>query len=330
MTENHFPPEIKAEISRICSGLPSGASCIATGSIVEGFGNKNSDIDLYAVLDEEVRGQSTAIGIRKSRYVDCEFMTLGALARLRSHVVEFSWGAVGDRKLADYDRYYRLSIGLPVLVSEPAAEVLALFRVETAREQFARWARFRAFEHLARAATALACRQDEQAGFLLRAGSAWISTSTLADEGEGYPSLKWLGEKAARRHGRGSKAFHELVDDWIRPSGSSADRLARLRDRVDLPPEALRAVTEKSGVLGDGVAYRGGSDVNFLIGPRRRIIRTDHLTSLLCERLGAGISWSEATDDIAAALSVPGSEVAAALWSQTSNLRSNAFIQQTC
>ncbi|WP_062205629.1 hypothetical protein [Streptomyces sp. NBRC 109706] len=321
---------MRREIDAIVSRLPADVSCVATGSIIEGFGNSSSDIDLYVIHDEGTPKQSISIGIRKSRYVDCEYMTRASVTDLLSRVENLSWGAMLDQPIFDINRYYRISIGIPVVLSDGLEKTLQSFDRGRACTVFERWSLLRAYEHLARASTALAFGAEDQADVLLREGVLWHANSRLAAGGEGYPAIKWTGEKAARLHGRGTAEFDDLLDDSLRPEGDLDSRLERLRSRLRLPDEPAALITARSCGLSDGVAFlppAGPSAPGHLALRGRAVAIVKGVVAAVCARLAEGADWAEATRGTAEAAGVPHHELMTAAWFHTAGLRSSGLLR---
>jgi hypothetical protein len=317
--------EIRASVTRIAENLPPDTSCVATGSLVEGLGNANSDIDLYVIHHGEDSRLSVSFGLRGSRYVDCEHLAEDAVAELAERVPGLTWGSLHTARLRDIDRFYRLSISIPVRVDPRAESLLPRFGKAAADAAFARWARMRAHEHLARAACLLASGAEAPADVLLREAALWHASYILAETGEGYPSLKWMAEKAGRQFGRDSTVFHELVDGWLRPSGSLAERLAR-QMAVDAPPDLLQVLELRSCALAAGVRFVPGKNGGHLVRGTRSVARCDGLVASVCSHMAAGLSWHEATDQVAARISVAPPLVRTAAWYHLVGLRDAGFI----
>ncbi len=321
-----LPPDVASEIEQITATLSADTSCIATGSIVEGFGNANSDIDLYLIDPKRVARQSTSIGLRQSRYVDCEYLTVSYLETLADRMNGHTWTSLPDLTSRDFSRYYRLSIGKPVVVYESVAKLSESFQRSMACLAYSRWALLMAFKHLARASCCLATGLSRQADLLEREAQLWYATSVLAAEGEGYPSLKWVGEKAARRFGRDSPQYRELVDGWLRPAAGITARLAQLRSQVQLPTELMTMLQPRSCHLADRVRHVAGSDTDYLIRAGQSVAQTRGVVSVVSRRLAAGDSWAQATATVAEELSVPVGEVRVGAWMYMVPLRSAGFL----
>jgi hypothetical protein len=321
------PREVVDEIEYVVTRIGPAVSCVATGSIIEGFGNANSDIDLYLVDDAARHGQPTTVGMRRGRYVDCEHIPLAGLGDLAERVAGSTWATLDELSQRALDRYYRLAVGIPVVLTAGLHRILPLFQKTVMAEVFARWSTVRAYESLARAACVRAPADPREAELLLRETALWHATAVLAARGEAYPVTKWVGEKAARCFGRDSLRYQEILADYVRPQGDLADRLDRLRSRVD-PPEALLAVVNgRSCRLADGVRLVSGTDEVILLRPDRVITRLRGVVADVCSHLAGGADWADATDRAARDTGVRPAEVRAACWRLLAPLRTAGYVE---
>ncbi|GIJ62226.1 hypothetical protein [Virgisporangium aurantiacum] len=321
-----LPQHLQTEIGRVVGWLAPTASCVVSGSLIEGIGNASSDLDLYVISEDGSPGRSTTIGLRGSHYVDCEYLKLVELEQLGERVERQDWHDVVDHSLKDIDRYYRLAIGVPVRVTPAVARALAGLSPACAATALARHATYRAFEQLARSALAAATGAGQEAELLLREAIQWRSTATLAEDGEAYPSLKWAGEKAARRHGRDSARFRELVDGFLRPTGALDGRIHQLRAALAVHPDLAEALDSRSCRLAAGVRLVETGDTAHLIKGRDSIVPVAGPTTALCRQLAEGRSWREATDPVGRSLRLPPVEVRTAMWAETRQLRAQGFL----
>jgi hypothetical protein len=326
MATVHLPQKYQYEAQAILSSLPGETSCVATGSIVEGLGNPHSDVDLYVITNESLPGQITAMGIRESHYVDCEYMKLDVLGKLCDRITGSGWSDICDLRLREIDRFYRIAISVPIRVWEKAADTLARFTKTVGCEVFARYASLRAYEHLAEAACTLGDSPAGSAELMLRECALWDAARRLAIEGEGYPSLKWTGEKAARRYGRGSAAFHSLVDGYMRPDGTPEEQLALLRSRTTVPPGLREMLDLRSFRLADSVRLLDAPGESYLIDRRSSVSRVTGLVARTCRHLAAGDSWGDATAAVAEDTGLQPRELRAAVWRMAKDQRAHEFL----
>lgn len=327
MSSPELSPEMWDEVRQTMATFPDDFSFVVTGSLVEGLGNANSDLDLYAIAEGNSYGHSPSIGLRQSHYVDCEHMNRAALDQLCDRVHACTWDTLDQLSLREIDRFYRVAIGIHARVTAAAVEeTLVRFTKSQACSVFAMFANLRAYEHLTAASCALATGSHVEADMLTREAWLWSSAQRLAELGEGYPSLKWTGEKAARVFGRGSAEFNDLLDGYARPTGSITDRLDQLRSRVQVPAELGKALEGRSGRLADGVRLVGTDADTYLLRKDGFVIPVDGLVASVCRSLASEAGWSAATAAVADELLVPAVEVTTALWRDTEYLRVQAFV----
>lgn len=316
--------EIRAEIAQVIAGLPEGASCVATGSLVEGIGNANSDVDLYVIGEPGAPSRPTSIGIRGARYVDCEYFDLDSITRLCNAFDEATPETAHEFALHDFDRYYRLSIAARVLVSDGVAEVLDRCSASRSREVYAGWAAARSRDYVSKAVVEHALGRAGHAAVIIREAALWRATSVLAAEGEGYPSLKWATVKAARRFGTGTAAYLDClhgsdampedvpaVCDWLR------ERLPSPAD-TDSCNWALRPNTT---VFDEGATVR-------LMAGRRTVVEVDGALRPVLLRLGGG-TWTEAIHRTAVDLRVPAQDLNEAVAKDADELVNAEILEKT-
>lgn len=314
--------EVVHEVERFAAGLDEGDSCLVTGSLVEGLGNTNSDIDLYVVLGQG-RGRGTAIGLRATRYVDCEYMDQASLTALAERFRTAGWDDVPDLTESQLDRHYRLAIARPVVVTPETAAVQAQFDTATSGRVFSLWAARRALEHVAAARVSWQEGSRRAALAYLREAALWRAATALAQDGEGYPSLKWTVEKAARRHGRDTPAFRRVLGAAVQRDLHAPSAVETLRRELDEAAQELaRSWNDYAAETGTGYISQG-SDAGLLALTSRRIAPVRGVVATVCRLLTEGVPWPDATQEAASGLDVPHDELRiylqrpfAALWEQ--------------
>lgn len=327
-----LPDGVTAEIKRFVEQVPADASCVVTGSIIEGLGNKNSDIDLYVIHDTgNATTRPVSIGIRDSRFVDCEFLGVQGLARLAERFARAreTRADLAGFALRDFDRYYRLAVAVRIRVTEQAGPVLDNCRVDHSCRLFAAWSLLRAAEHLARARTALALGERWRAVMLLRETAYWRATSVLARAGEGYPKLKWTVVKADRRFGRDSAEYRSCLRGlWTVPEEAEAE-LEWLAERVVLP-EALRSAPDGPGwTLAEEVTVVPDGDVRHLVRGRKSLAAVTGLTARVVTALDGGHAWPEAVAEAAAELKVGTEDVIESARAELRRLADGGYLVST-
>ncbi|MEV0134021.1 hypothetical protein AB0H83_36850 [Dactylosporangium sp. NPDC050688] len=320
-----LPANVREELAAITGDLADGASAFITGSLVEGFGNEHSDIDLYVVRDERP-AQAVAIGIRPTRYVDCEYFDLRGLEALATRLMNAGWPQVDSLRQRDIDRHYRLSVGVPLRVTDGCRPVLARFDADVARTAYARFTLARAHASLGSAAFRLSKGHDRPARMMLRDAAAWLGNSELALEGEGYPSWKWLGEKAARRYGRGSDRFRAVVDPYLAPGPDPVRQAEALRLRMRLPDGFRALLHDRVARLPDTVRCVEADRSILLVKGADAVARADGLAEVVIRELARGAAWPEAVAAAARRTGMDELELRSGVWRETAGLRLSGFL----
>ncbi|MFB8140888.1 hypothetical protein [Streptomyces parvus] len=302
--------DVVDEIGAYLERVPEGASCVATGSLIEGIGNANSDIDLYVI---QPSGSTTtnpiAIGIRDSRYVDVEYLNVAALHKLADAFRDTPPDEAPQAlALRDFDRYYRLSIAARLQVTEEAEAFLERCSPQRSAALLAPWSLARAATYLARATVAQALRDIPRAVVLTRRAAVWRATAQLAEEGEGYPSLKWATVKAARRFGVDTDAYRNCLEGHDVTPADLGTRLAALRERI-APGVTTGTGDATSWTLAADVAtVPAGTALHLILG-RRSITRVDGLLRMLVGHLADDRPWPAAVERTAEQLAVAPDDV---------------------
>ncbi|WP_144122627.1 hypothetical protein [Catellatospora sichuanensis] len=310
---DEIPPDVRNEIHRYVKTLPDDASCIVTGSIVEGIGNINSDIDLYIIQQAgSFTPKPIAIGIRESRYMDLEFLSDQTVRRLAEKFADPAADVLQDLNDRDFDRYYRIAIGIPLVAEDWVHDILPEFTVDRSRALFSRKAMVRAYHHLARGAVAHAMGQTRGAQVLLREAALWRATSVLADAGEGYPSIKWAEVKAARHFGAGTAQYTACLSGYLDSSPDTTTHLSQARERIPLTDDVRQAFPDQPWELAENVQVITDGDAQYLVRGAQSVARVSGVVALVISELAAGAPWTDATANIATKLQVSRGELGAA------------------
>ncbi|OKI10232.1 hypothetical protein A6A06_01760 [Streptomyces sp. CB02923] len=219
---------------------------VAAGSVLAGFGNSTSDLDIYAVVPGEVASTLPLMSYAEDARIDVVLHGADRLGERHRTVVTGQWpppdigpGDLGSRRQL-LDSLSRFGMGLPLSGVPKWCDWQALLD-----GQLTGWLRtWYAVEAVRKrtAARALAGRKPVLAA--LRAGEALTAALErhAVDQGERYFKGKWLGEKL-RRLGddRGLAAFRlamcppptaeavpsylarvgDLLDDYLRDIGTA-------------------------------------------------------------------------------------------------------------
>jgi hypothetical protein len=205
-----------------------------SGSLVEGFGNENSDLDLFLVRQD---GEATpdprlvlaTVGV-EGAYVDYEVYNLANMSVVSDHInkVDLSnFRAVWETPLDRIDLYYRTAVAQPVYNAEGLARLQRNFDRDTSARLLQAWAGLRSVIRLQEARESVDAGQEAQALVSAQAAAAYAADSYLPSEGEAYANLKWRYEKIERRFGRDSTLYQRL---WALKSPGERDAGAYLED----------------------------------------------------------------------------------------------------
>jgi Coenzyme PQQ synthesis protein D (PqqD) len=188
-----------------------------SGSLVEGFGNENSDLDLFLVRHE---GEATpdprlvlaTVGV-EGAYVDYEVYNQANMAAISAAINGTdiaNFRAVWETSLDRIDLYYRTAVANPVYNAEGLLLLQRGFDRDTVARLLQVWTGLRSVVRLQEARESLDAGYAQQALIAAQAAAAYAVDSYLASEGEAYPNLKWRYEKIERRFGRDSELFSKL------------------------------------------------------------------------------------------------------------------------
>jgi hypothetical protein len=215
-----------------------------SGSLVEGFGNENSDLDLFLVRAEGERTDDprlvlSTVGFEGS-YVDYEVYNKANMAAISARIngtdvadLRSVWQIPLDR----IDLYYRTAIAEAGYNAEGLRALQGDFDREVAARVLAAWTALRSVGKLRESRESLEAGSAPQALVSAQAAAAYAADSYLATQGEAYPNLKWRYEKIVRRFGKDSALFCRL---WGLKSPGSRGVTAYLED--------VRAFCEEMGV----------------------------------------------------------------------------------
>ena len=178
-----------------------------SGSIIEGFGNPRSDIDVFVVLAEGEGIPVPVAEIHDDYYVDFEIYdsksfgtTLESVSAARGADHHTVW----TLPKKDLDLCYRTAIGEPIWNSAAFHEARQVISREIVAEVYENWARLRSAvsEQLAR--LYLEAGLPEMSLLHARQSAIHAIEAFLAAQGEAYVSPKWRFQKLARQFGEDS------------------------------------------------------------------------------------------------------------------------------
>jgi len=252
-----------------------------SGSLVEGFGNENSDLDLFLVRYEgevtpDPRQVLATVGF-EGAYVDYEVYNqanMAAVARRINETDETDFRAVWETSLDRLDLYYRTAVAEPAHNPDGLQELRRQFDRDVAARLLQAWAGLRSVVRLQEARESLDAGYAPQALVSAQAAAAHAADSYLASQGEAYPNLKWRYEKIARRFGRDSDLYQRL---WALKSPGNRGVTAYLDDVAAFCDEMGMPAYAGWGV--DQLRLTQARDVKrFPIGNRTLLVQNKTLT----------------------------------------------------
>ncbi len=245
-------------VERIAREIITGPEDVAfvSGSLVEGFGNENSDLDLFLVRAEGERTEDprlvlATVGI-EGTYVDYEVYNQANMAAISARINGTDLAdlrSVWELPLDRIDLYYRTAVA-EAAYNAPGLELLQRdFDREVSARLLSVWTALRSVWKLQEAGESLEAGFAREALVSAQAAVGYAADSYLARQGEAYPNLKWRYEKVVRRFGRESALFRRL---WGLKSPGGRGVTAYLAD--------VGAFCGEMGVSG----YKWGTDVLLL------------------------------------------------------------------
>jgi uncharacterized protein involved in tellurium resistance len=185
-----------------------------SGSIVEGFGNENSDLDLFLVrswgeVTADPRLVLATVGLGET-YIDYEVYNeanMAALAALINGTDVNDFRAVWSLPISRLDLYYRVAIAEPAYNPEGLERLKQAFSKDGAAARLAAWAGLRSAHAMRQARVLLGLGDGRHAYVAAQNACGYAVDSVMAREGEAYPNLKWRFEKVRRRFGVDSDLY---------------------------------------------------------------------------------------------------------------------------
>ncbi|MDT0443779.1 hypothetical protein [Streptomyces johnsoniae] len=175
---------------------------VAAGSVIAGFGNNTSDLDLYTVVEDDVASTLPLMSYPNGARIDAITCGSQQLLDRRSELSSVKWppedmkpGDIGARRKA-IDVITRYGLGVPLSGTDQWIAWQQRLEAEVG-EWMSDWHAVEAYRMQA-AARALLAHKPLVAG--IRAGDALMAALErhAAAHGESYFKWKWLGEKLER------------------------------------------------------------------------------------------------------------------------------------
>ena len=194
-----------------------------SGSLIEGFGNPSSDIDVFLVTAAEPEYRGPFGSVLGDFYLDLEIYSRDQLLELSVRLNALNTAEfrhVWLTPLAELDLYYRTLIGEACHNRDRFEALRGTFRRDVIERLLGAWCGLRYVASLQHAREELDAGRSVNAALAGQAAAAFALDAYLAARGEAFPSLKWRFEKLARLQGAGSELYHRA---WqIKAPGSQA------------------------------------------------------------------------------------------------------------
>jgi hypothetical protein len=217
-------------------GLGAPALAVAGGSVLAGFGNHRSDIDLLVLVDNErltrfpiqSHEHGTLIDINLRRAEDVRGTTAALAADPWPTFATVTEPAWNHRRRA-INTAGRLALGLPLLASPPWDSWHASLRRPWLAEAVRQWWAVEAHRR-ARAAGWLAGARPRAAAVRAREAVVAALNARAAARGELYSPEKWVGEKLRLL---GDTEGLAVLAEALEPPDRPGEAVARLLGRVE-------------------------------------------------------------------------------------------------
>jgi len=201
-----------------------------SGSLMEGFGNTASDIDVFLITAEEPEYRGPFGSVLGEYYLDLEIYTRARVQELSERLDALDpaeYREVWLTPLADLDLYYRTLVGEACHNPQTFESLRSAFRRDVIEQLLAAWCGLRFAASLQHAREELAAYRPVNAALTAQAAAASALDSHLAAHGEAFPSLKWRFEKLVRLHGAASELYRRA---WQLKAAESRDPAAYIED----------------------------------------------------------------------------------------------------
>ncbi|MFE2025585.1 hypothetical protein ACFW9V_10630 [Streptomyces hygroscopicus] len=217
-------------------GMGTPALAVAAGSVLTGFGNHRSDLDLLVLVENDKltrfpiqsheHGTLIDVSIRRASSVQNSAAELTAEPWPRfATVTEEAW----NHRRRTLNTTTRLALGLPLVVSPPWDDWYAGLRRPWLADAVRQWWTVEA-QRLALAARWLRDAKPMAAGIRAREAVVAALNARAAAGGELYFTSKWVGEKLRALSDTEGLA---LLRDTLTSPLPSGDRVQRSLDAVE-------------------------------------------------------------------------------------------------
>jgi hypothetical protein len=186
---------LKAALAEVQIGPDS--AIVLEGSLAEGFGNKNSDIDFLVIEDREYDSFLIPILIfAEGRRIEVRVRSRGEIQREIQRVL--GEAAHGTVSYDEIDRVQRLAHAYVLQSSACLGQLRAGLAEDRLRAAVSSWFRQLTLSSIGCASSMLALRQDAEAARWVRTALEQAAKTWLSERGETYIGSKWTSLQFAR------------------------------------------------------------------------------------------------------------------------------------
>ncbi|MFE3022251.1 hypothetical protein [Streptomyces sp. NPDC059256] len=232
----------------IDQGLGSPALAVVAGSVLAGFGNHRSDLDLLVLVENDRLTRFPIQSHEHGTLIDINVRRASAVRESTAELTAEPWprfagvseSAWNHRRRA-INTVSRLALGLPLVVSPPWDDWLTKARGPWLAEVVEQWWTVEA-QRLALAARWLLEARPMAAAVRGREAVVAALNARTAAAGELYFTEKWVGEKLKLRNdAEGLAVLHEVLEPPLAPRERVARCLALVEQlaAVDAPLHAV-------------------------------------------------------------------------------------------
>ena len=300
------------------------------GSRVEGFANRDSDVDFWIVSPAGVSPAIVPVFLWVADYhlqpESIAYDTWVTLAAKINAIRSSSSDEVAALRLRDLDLYYRFSTGVSVTGHEGIAQLKRQFHTDHAAALFAARSGIAASAELEKAAIFAEAGDELTECVCLRGAVQFAVDSYLASHDEAYPNRKWRFEKLARACGRDSSLYKDAWTLKARSCTQNIDSYRRAcRDFVaslDLPGWSSRVCpTRLQAATPFRIARR-----DYLLTPSTSVFELGEHGTFLWSLFDGHNTCREIIDSVARTTGASAEDSAESVYAYLNEMRSHGLI----
>lgn len=229
-----------------------------SGSLVEGFGNLGSDLDVY-VISEKVtidtpyfeHGIPVQVKQFACRRVDVEYWTFAQVEQLATRLDQLSFGSETEvatyLKINEEDFVHRLKIGMPVTDRDVFQSIRDRFNYVAFRHSQVNRYLAKYSNMLEDAIGALESEDWESSFWMSRSAWEFALQAYLAFHGETHINPKWMSRKVVRL---GDSTLFEKYKKFQRPQIQTEQDIADyVESCLEFANDLARQAQEWEGIL---------------------------------------------------------------------------------